>query len=134
MTSTHLVKPFDSSMQAVGPVVNGQFILLPIQFVNVPLLPGWPPCQPQLQSRAAFGGTLQGYGMTTILKTFKTKDEVHTAAHHFLLRAAVSINNMGIPRAWKQGKLVFFTHDPSFPKAIHIFYKHFKRLKHKEET
>lgn len=31
MTSTHLVKPFDSSMQAVGPVVNGQFILLPIQ-------------------------------------------------------------------------------------------------------
>ena len=31
MPPTHLIKPSDSSMQAVGPVVNGQLILLPIQ-------------------------------------------------------------------------------------------------------
>lgn len=31
MPLTHLIKSSDSSMQAVGPVVDGQLILLPIQ-------------------------------------------------------------------------------------------------------
>ena len=95
---------------------------------------GWPPCQPQLQSRAAFGGTLQGYGMTVILKP-QTKDKAHTAAHHFLLRAAVSINNMGIPCAHgSRGNWCSLRTTLPFPKVTHILYKDFKRLKHKEET
>lgn len=104
---THLIKPSDSSVQTVGPIVDGQLILLPVQ------------CECSFGNpigHPANHGSKVGLLLEVACKDrggqfceLQTEGEAHTAIHHFLLRAAAK-QQCGSTFMAAQRR-VFSTHD-----------------------